>query len=218
MLKKEHQILKPFTERPWKKYTYREIKLQTNKKSESYTYSTLKKLAEQEILKEEKAGNVTLYSLNTTMKAQAYAAMTAQHIAWSKSLPYKDISKIARKLPTSHYTLLITGSYANNRQTRKSDIDLVIICDDTEDPKRLLAEIMHSCGMNIPKMHPFVFKESEFTQMLKEKEDNYGKETAKNNLILYGGDAYYRMMAGAIRDGLPDYGHILGLTSKDPCL
>ncbi len=204
MLKKEHQILKPFTEKPWKRYTYREIKLQTKKKSESYTYSTLKKLTKQEILKEEKAGNVTLYSLNTTMKAQAYAAMTAQHTAWSKGLPYEDITKIAEKIPTSHYTLLITGSYANGKQIQKSDIDLVIICGDAEEPKRILAEIRHGCELSIPKMHPFVFKESEFTQMLKERKDNYGKEIAKNNLILYGGDAYYRMMAGAIKDGLPD--------------
>ena len=204
MLKKESQILKPFAEKPWKKYTNKEIKLQTNKKSESYTYGTLKKLAKQEILKEEKAGNVTLYSLNTTMKAQTYAAMTAQHTAWSKNLPYKDITNIAKKMPASHYTLLITGSYANGKQTPKSDIDLVIICGDAEEPKRILAEIRHSCEMNIPEIHPFAFKESEFTQMLKEKKDNYGKETAKNNLILYGGDAYYRMITGAIKDGLPD--------------
>ena len=55
--------------------------------------------------------------------------------------------------------------------------------------------------MNIPKIHLHVFLDEEFKQMLLDEKHNYGKEVVKNNLIFYGGNAYYKILFEAMKRG-----------------
>lgn len=203
MLKKEYGILEPFAKKPWKRFTFREVKDFSGKKSESYVYGILKKFAKENILKEEKAGNVVLYSLNLdSAKSRIYAGTVAEHIAWSKKhIPYRDLENIIRKIPSSFFTFVITGSYAEGTQKKDSDIDIVIVCENCMEPKTVYAEIRHDCEMNIPQIHPYVFKKEEFLEMLLEKKANYGKETARKNLIVMGGEEYYVIIKEAVENG-----------------
>ncbi len=206
MLKKEYELLVPFIRKPWRKFTFKEIKKSTNKTSESYVYNGLKKFVKQGILREENAGNVILYSLFLSqIKTQAYVGFTAEHMAWSKKyIPFDDIEKIAEQIPTTFYILIITGSYAKNKQTPKSDIDMVIIVDDAVETKKVYASLRLKCEMNIPPIHLYIFKREEFLQMLLNKEANYGKAVALDNLILYGGAEYFKIMDEAIQNGFND--------------
>src|SRR3989344_7525936 len=137
MLKKEYEVLEPFAVKPWMKATFKEIKSLTGKKSESYLYSSLKKYVKQNILKEELMGNSIVYSFSfDSLKARNLLGYISEHIAWSrKKIPFNDIEKLSKEIPTDFYTLLITGSYANNTQKRSSDIDLVIIIDSSAETK-----------------------------------------------------------------------------------
>ena len=203
MLTKEHQILEEFVKTPWKKFTFREIKKLSGKKSESYVYTSLKKFVKSNILKEERAGNVVLYSLNLSLhKTMAYTSFVLEYLSWNKKyIPYKDLEKIASKVPTKLFTFIITGSYANNTQKKTSDIDVVILCDDTFETKKVYAELKQDCELNIPFIHLYVFKNSEFLEMLLNKEANYGKEIVNKNLILFGAENYYKIMGDAIKNG-----------------
>jgi predicted nucleotidyltransferase len=203
MLKKEYEIIRVFIERPWDKLTFGEVKKISGKKSESYVFNSLKKFVRIAILKEQKMGNVVLYYFDTaSLKAQAFAGFVAEYTAWSKKhIPLNDMERIASKIPTGFFIFIITGSYAKGMQKKSSDIDVVIICDDSTEPKKIYAELRHDCEMNIPKIHLYVFRKSEFLEMLLDKKANYGKEIARNNLILSGGDEYYRIIGEAIRNG-----------------
>lgn len=203
MLKKEHEIMAVFAKTPWKKLTFREIKKLSGKKSESYVFGSLKKFVKMGLLKEEKAGNVVLYLLNlASLKSRAYAGFVSEHIAWSqKHIPHKDIEKISKGIPTEFYILIITGSYARRVQRSDSDLDMAIICDDSMDPKRIHAEISQDCKLNIPPIHLYVFRKNEFLEMLTNKEVNYGKDIANNNLILSGGQEYYGIINEAVQNG-----------------
>lgn len=203
MLKKDNEIVLQFVKAPWKRFTFKEIKKLSGKKSESYVYDALKRFAAAGILKEERVGNVVLYSLNAgSLKAQSYAGFIAEHDAWNKKhIPHRDLEKIAAKIPTDFYAFIITGSYAKNAQKKGSDIDVVIIVDDNTEPKRVYAELSHYCELNIPKIHLYVFKHNEFIDMLLSKEENYGKEIARNNLILTEGQVYIKLIYEAIQNG-----------------
>ena len=203
MLKKEYQIIKEFVEKPWKKFTFKEIKKLSGKKSESYIYSTLKSFVKNNILLEEKVGNVVLYSLNLkSLKACIYAGFISEFLGWSKKhIPYESLEKIASKIPTNFFIFIITGSYARNTQKKDSDIDVVIICDDALEPKKIYSELRHDCEMNIPQIHLYVFKKTEFLNMLLDKKASYGREIANNNLILFGGEEYYNIISEAIKNG-----------------
>jgi len=200
MLKKTYNVLNIFAKEPWKKFTFKDIKKISKSKSESYVYNTLKDFVKKGILKQENAGNVVIYSINNVIYSISNVANSIEYESWSKNhIPYKDMEELMKNVPTSFFTFIITGSYANNKQTSKSDIDVVILCKD--EPKKIYAQLNHLCESNIPQIHLYVFKESEFMQMLLDKKPNYGKETVKNNLILYGAEAYYRMIFEAMENG-----------------
>src|SRR3989338_1344943 len=122
MLKKEHQILGLFIEKPWKSSTFKEIKSYAKKKSQSYIFTILKKFSKQGILKERKAGNVVLYSFNIdSEKAITYASIVAEHLGWGKKqLPHMEIERLMKRMPTSFFIMLVTGSYARNQQKKGS--------------------------------------------------------------------------------------------------
>jgi predicted nucleotidyltransferase len=203
MLKKEYEILYVFMKDPWKRFAFREIKDISGKTSDSYIYQTLKHFVELAVLKIEKAGNVILYSLNINhLKSRIYAGLVAEHIAWNKKrIPYDIILEFASRVPATYYTLLVTGSYAHNKQKKDSDMDLVIICEDTIDTKTIYAELSHYSEMSIPPIHLYVFKKSDFLKMLLDKKANYGKEIVKNLLIFTGATEYYNIINEAMKNG-----------------
>ncbi|MFH0837633.1 MAG: nucleotidyltransferase domain-containing protein [Candidatus Aenigmatarchaeota archaeon] len=206
MLKKGYKILEGLIKTPWKRFTFKEIKRATKNKSDSYVFGVLKGFVKQGILLEEKAGNVVLYYLNiSSLKTQIYTGFVAEYIGWSKRfIPYKDLEKISKKIPNMDYVFVITGSYANNTQKKNSDIDVVILIDDSANPKKVYAELQHVCELNIPQIHLYVFKNNEFLAMLNSKKANYGKEIVKNNLILAGGQFYMRIISEAMENGFND--------------
>jgi hypothetical protein len=69
---------------------------------------------------------------------------------------------------------------------------------------KVYAALRQKCEMNIPPVHLYVFKMQEFLQMLLSKEANYGKAIALDNLILYGGAGYFKVMAEAVQNGFGD--------------
>lgn len=203
MINKESEILHYFAKEPWRKYNFSELKLVSKKKSKSYIASTLEKFVAENILMTQKVGNMLLYSLNLeSIKTQVFAGFVLEYNGWNKKhIPYEDLKKIMKKMPTYDYIFLITGSYAKNKQSIDSDIDIVVITDDTFDTKKVYAELSHACEMNIPPMHLYVFKNKEFSQMLISKEANYGKEIIKNNLVLIGSQIYLRIISEVMQNG-----------------
>ncbi len=202
MLNKEYEILKPFADKPWQKFTFKQVIIISKKKSKSYVFKTLKKFTKERILKEKKVGNAILYSINfDSMKALFYVGFVSEYIGFNKkNIPLKDLEKISSKIPSEFYILIVTGSYARGTQTKNSDLDLAIICDSL-NPNEVYSELRYDCEMNIPKIHLYVFTKEQFLKMLLDKKPNYGKETSKNALILSGGKEYLRIIKEAIKNG-----------------
>ncbi len=203
LLKRDHELLASFIRYPWKKQSFREIKEISGKKSKGYVYNVIKEFERGGILASEKVGNNILYRLNLeSEKALGYAGFISEYLGWSrKHMPYADIEKLLKKIPTDYFTLLVTGSYAKGTQKKESDLDLVIICDDFKDPRSIYAELRHDAEMNLPPIHLYIFTEKDFLAMLLDKKPNYGKEIVRNNIILSEGRAYYKILSKAIKNG-----------------
>ena len=80
-------------------------------------------------------------------------------------------------------------------------MDIVIICDDQQPPNAILSQIKLESELMIPEFHPYVFTRAQFYEMLINKEENYGKEIARNNLIITGGKEYYTILQEVISHG-----------------
>jgi predicted nucleotidyltransferase len=202
MITKEYTIIEPFTRAPWKALTFKQVKDLSRNKSDNYVHTILKKFVRDEILTENKVGNVILYSLSKNVFALNTAGFIAEYKASkNKHLPFKNIQKLLSKIKTPFYSFIITGSYAKQKQKKSSDLDIVVICDDKQKPNTILSQIKLESELLTPEVHPYVFTKYEFSQMLLSKDENYGKEVVRNNLIITGAKPFYSILMEAIENG-----------------
>lgn len=205
IITKQYEVDSVFIKEPWKKLTYKDIQRISGKKSKSYIYAVLERLTKEKIAIPEKVGKSILYNLNlNSAYVQNYMAFLEEFNAWnSKHIPSDIISTLGTKIITitPFYTLIVTGSYAKNTQNKKSDLDVVIVCDDSVNPEKINAELKLESQLSIPSVHLYVFTKKQFLAMLLDTKQNYGKEIARNHLIFRGGSAYYSILSEAIEHG-----------------
>jgi len=202
MLTKERNILEPFAKEAWKKFTFKEIKKLSHNKSDNYVHTVLKRFVTSEILQEQRIGNNLIYSLSKNVSSLNTIGFVVEYKAKNtRYILHQNIQKLINKLKTAFYIFIITGSYAKGRQKETSDLDIVIICDNKQEPNAILSQIKLESELMVPEIHPYIFTQEQFYQMLTTKEENYGKEIARNNLIITGGKPYYSILMEAIEHG-----------------
>ncbi|MCD6557604.1 MAG: nucleotidyltransferase domain-containing protein [Candidatus Aenigmarchaeota archaeon] len=202
MFVKEWTILEVFSRKPWEGLTFGQVKERSKNKSDNYVFSTLKKYVRLGVLKEKKYGNVIVYSLaHNEISVRIMSFVSEYKTQKMEYLPHKNIEKLMRGIPTSFFTFIITGSYAEKKQTKKSDLDVVLICDNGSNIKKILLSLKDEGELMIPRAHPYVFTEGQFFQMLVNSEENYGKEIARKHLIVSGAESFYRILFRAIDNG-----------------
>ena len=158
------------------------------------TYSIIKRLEKKSLVKIETFGQSSRVKLNELVHPVIFEAEfeRRKEILGDKNLVVM-LNSFKRVIKSNLYILLLFGSYAKKTQTKSSDIDLMFICPNglqdifEKDVNRV------SRSMPLP-LHPMVFSESQFNDMVNAKESNVGQEALKNNVILYGIEQYYKMI------------------------
>lgn len=200
MLNKSHKIIHIFAKNPTKSYLFSEIKKLIGSKSESYTYNSLNFFVKEGILVKEQKGNLMFYKISNNYNAISFLSWVNEYVSWkNKKLPLDVIFDFIQKIKINFFTLLITGSYVNGKQSPQSDLDIVLIVQ--AEPKKIMARVRHFCDMSIPKIHLYIFTDEEFKQMLLDKKHNYGKEIVMNNLIFCGAEIYYKILFEVMENG-----------------
>lgn len=199
---KQIELSEVFLKEPWREFTFKEIKEMNGSNSVNAIYTLLKKLEKNNILISKPIGNNISYKIAYTFEAYTYFSYVAESMSQNqKYIPLDNIRKLFDKLNENYLTILITGSYAINKQTKNSDLDVVIICPNSLNPQKIEAEISTECELMIPKVHLMVFSEKEFIQMLLSKKENFGKECIRKNLIIYGANNYLKLIKEATANG-----------------
>ena len=200
MLKKSYQILDIFLKNPTATYLFADIKNHIGSKSESYTFESINLFVSEGILTKEKKGGLSFYKVSESPKALSFLSMAAEFKAWKNEFIPKDIiSKLIENVGINFFSLLVVGSYAKNKQTKKSDLDVVIIVP--ADAKKISSRLHHFCEMSIPKIDLHVFTMDEFKDMLLDQKHNFGKEAVLNNFVFFGTEAYYKLLFEVMKRG-----------------
>ncbi len=128
---------------------------------------------------------------NPVVKAHLIVASDEERKAYLKKQLI--IRKIANELKTGDVVVLF-GSYAKGKQTEKSDIDILVI---NKDGKKSISfskyELLYK-----KKINPIFVTKKEFKTMLKDKEENVGKQALKNHIILNNPEEFW----GCILNGI----------------
>lgn len=200
LTKKELGIVDVFRKDLFSSYTINELMKKLKTGSYSWTFNAVKKLRKLGVVLFENKGHSTIcrISLESSL-AIKYLSLLDELEAVSREIP--NIKEIQDVIATSYYTLLVTGSYAERKQTKKSDLDVVVIVGDNANTKMVLNAVKNKGELLVPEVHPYVFKKQEFLKMLLSDEENYGKLIFKKRLVFFGAENYYLIIKEAIKHG-----------------
>lgn len=171
-------------------FTMHELSKQTKIPYATF-YRTVKTLSD--LIIKTKAGKATLVKLNkqnALTKHYLIIASKEEKDEYLKKQPL--IKKMTEELSTGDYALLLFGSYAKGAQTAKSDIDLLVINKKGErEPDFSRYETLFKIRIN-----PIYVTREEFIAMLKDTEENVGKQALKNHIILYNPELFWNVIYG----------------------
>jgi predicted nucleotidyltransferase len=106
---------------------------------------------------------------------------------------YSVIKKIENELETKEIVILF-GSYAKRTQNEKSDIDILII---NKNGSKSISFSKYEILFK-KKINPIFVTKKEFEAMLKDEEENVGKQALKNHIILNDPESFWRCVLNAI--------------------
>jgi predicted nucleotidyltransferase len=173
-----------------KKFTMHELSSLINIPYATF-HRTISKMPD--LLIKEKAGKATLIEINDIPIIKPYLAISSEEEKkeYLKKSPL--ISKISSEIESNDIVILF-GSYANKTENEKSDIDFMVI---NKDGRKSMSFSKYEILFR-KKINPIFITEKEFKQMLKEKEENVGKQALSNHIILNNPEKFWGLVINGI--------------------
>ncbi|MGE0792841.1 MAG: nucleotidyltransferase domain-containing protein [Candidatus Woesearchaeota archaeon] len=184
----------------FQKYTRNELMKLNDKTSKAWMFKALNNLEKNNLIKKTKISNLFLYQLNTINPSSYKLLNQMQILKTEKSTEISKLNKLISSIPYLNYCLILFGSYAKNKQTKESDLDICLITENKEDYKKIIPYI-EEIKFEIELDVNYVTKK-EFIEMLTNDEENLGKQIDKNEkLIIFNEDIYYQILIEANKHG-----------------
>jgi predicted nucleotidyltransferase len=197
MIKKSQlQIMNLFRKNVFLRKTIREISMLL-KKDYPNTYNAIIELEKERFIKIEKVGRSKVCYIELNQKTISLFSFLDEQESFEMKIP--NISKILDIKEFNEDIILVTGSYVAKKQTKASDIDIILIVKEKAFEKQKLLENITS--LMIPKVHALVFSHKDFVDMLLDKKPNLGKEIFNKRLIFKNTVKYYDLVKEAIEHG-----------------
>lgn len=177
--------------------TFNHIKTKSRQKSNSMVQAAIKQFLKEELIIPKKVGDVTTYSLNLNNQAITYLSLIHENeVQNNKKLPKKTLTLIQNRIAkhTPFFILVIFGSYAQDRATEKSDLDIAVITESDQSKKEIIPYLETVKRREITKIDYHMFTTAEFLEMLTAAQENLGKEIYRKNIIYYGTAQYYQLI------------------------
>ncbi len=155
------------------------------------TYNIVNELAPA-IISQEKIGNTNLIRLNPFSNQEIYSVEQKRTQEFLEKNPrLKIIKNYVEEINYPFMAVLVFGSYAKEKNTSSSDIDICIISDNKDKTKQLIEKLnLLSLKFEIQE-----FTAKEFISMIEKKQNNLGNEIVKSNILLYGIENYYNLIS-----------------------
>lgn len=187
----KQKIINYLGKHPNKKYTMHELSKELNIPYASF-YRTIESIKDLLIIEEVgKSKIISLDKQNKVVKSHLVISSDEERKDYLKKYPI--IRKMYQELNTEDIVALF-GSYAKKSQTEKSDIDILII---NKDGKKSISFSKYEVLFKI-KINPIFVTKKEFKLMLKDKEENVGKQALCNHIVLSNPEAFWECIFNGI--------------------
>ncbi len=150
------------------------------------------KLKNEGLLQISKVGNTNQCRFNYKYDGKIWMVEDSRRNTLLKNKNIKVIFDRVNDVENPFFTLLLFGSYANNKSKKYSDIDLCLITDVTQLNAKI-KQIVRLLPLNIQLLD---FTVDEFRSMLDTKKQNVGKEIVNNNVVLHNIEGFYGIISG----------------------
>lgn len=162
-------------------------------------YNAIQELIRQEIVLRKRAPPAQIISLHAhaspEMLMEAERKIRHDFLQQNKWL-FPFVQDIKIKSPTTFFVFIIFGSYAQGKQTAKSDLDLLLVVPRAEDIEST-EQVVRQVYTKVPK-HLITVSEEHFIEMIKNsRQFNVGNEARKHHILLYGIEEYYQLLEKA---------------------
>jgi len=187
----KYKIVNHLGKHPNNKYTMHELSKELKIPYASF-YRTINSI--KDLLVIEEVGKSKIIALNKSNKVvKAHLVVSSDEERKDYLKKYPPIHKIYQELNTRDIVLLF-GSYAKTTQTEKSDIDLLII---NNDGKKSISFSKYELLFKI-RINPIFVTKKEFKLMLKDKEENVGKQALYSHIILNNPEGFWECVFNGI--------------------
>ena len=186
-----HKIINHLGKHPNGKYTMHELSRELNIPYASF-YRTINSIKDLLIIEEVgKSKIIALDKQNKVVKSHLVVSSDEERKDYLKK--YHIIRKIYHELNTKDIIVLF-GSYAKKTQTEKSDIDFLII---NNNGKKTISFSKYELLFKI-KINPIFITKKEFKLMLKDKEENLGKQALYSHIILSNPEGFWECVFNGV--------------------
>lgn len=178
-----------------------EIMKESRKKTKTWLFNSLKLLVKNNILKSTRKANLDIYRLNLS---SPLSLQMLQYLEAQDNLNFSQlniISEIIEKIPIKNCAIIVFGSYAVNKQTKDSDLDICILIENKEIEKRIKPYV-NEIKLNYPvKIDEHYIRFDDFVKMLLREEENIAKQIFIKHRLFYNADIYYQLLKEAYKNG-----------------
>ncbi len=167
----------------------KELSLHQLSKESSIPYATLHRTYNENknLLEEKKIGKSIIIKLKKSDIVKNYLIVASYEESQEFLKNNILFKKILEGLPKDNYSLILFGSYAEGKQRKLSDIDFLII---NKDGKKMLSFSKYETLFKIT-INPIFVSLNEFQEMLRDKEENIGKQVLRKHIILYNQELFW---------------------------
>ncbi len=195
------KLLEVWRKNPFRELSIAEIMKETKKKTKTWVFNALRLLADNNILNSTRKANLDLYSLNlkNPLSYQFLQYLEAQNNLNFSQL--KVISEIIEKIPVKNCSIIVFGSYAENKQTKNSDLDICILIENKEVEKKIKPYV-NEMKLNYPiKIDEHYITFEDFVKMFLHGEENLSKQIFIKRKLFYNSEIYYQLLKEAYKNG-----------------
>ncbi len=198
---KQIKIFEAFLRKPYQELTYKEIKDYSKEKSNSIIQKAVVKFLAEDLVKKREVGNIILYAINLD-NSTVFSYFDIVIKEKRSNLVKSSLKIIREELSNIEFvSIVIFGSYAEGKQKEKSDLDIAIFVNSTEEKKNCELSMKSAELKSILQIDTHVITKDEMLQMLKDKHENLGKQIAYKHLAIHNPMIFYSILQEGMNNG-----------------